>query len=378
MSKQPKVSVIIPVYNTEQFLRECLDSVVNQTLRDIEIICVDDGSTDGSLAILREYEARDKRVRVLTQQNINAGAARNHGLRYAEGEYLSFLDADDFFEPDMLETAFDRATEYQADIIVFRSDDYYSEDLHVPIQYAVRRKNLPIGDCFAGVEIERDLFGSFVGWTWDKLFSARFIRESGLKFQIQRTTNDLLFTYAALAKAERIAVMDQILTHHRRGVKTSLESTREKSWYCSVNALLALKAQLSEWGLYTRFEQDFVNYSLSFTLWNLDTLRIPEKKMYQYMLRTTWYDQLNVLGRDRDYFYSVGDYQRYQTLMADHSELAFVNGAVKNRASWSYRIGCSTTWLLRKIRGGVRCLRENGLRYTLLRAREKMRRGLRR
>ncbi|MDO5139064.1 MAG: glycosyltransferase family 2 protein, partial [Oscillospiraceae bacterium] len=87
----PKVSVIIPVYNAEEYLRECLDSVVNQTLRDIEIICVDDGSTDGSLSVLREYEKGDPRVRVFTQPNINAGAARNKGLYNATGEYLSFL-----------------------------------------------------------------------------------------------------------------------------------------------------------------------------------------------------------------------------------------------------------------------------------------------
>ena len=80
----PKVSVIIPVYNTELYLRQCLDSVVNQTLREIEIICVDDGSTDSSLEILREYEARDHRIQVVTQANINAGAARNHGLQFLE------------------------------------------------------------------------------------------------------------------------------------------------------------------------------------------------------------------------------------------------------------------------------------------------------
>ena len=114
----PKVSVIIPVYNTEPYLRECLDSVINQTLRDIEIICVDDGSTDGSLAILREYQEKDSRVSVYMQPNLNAGAARNHGLRYAKGEYLSFLDSDDFFERNMLETAYEYAKRQNAEICI--------------------------------------------------------------------------------------------------------------------------------------------------------------------------------------------------------------------------------------------------------------------
>ena len=95
----PFVSVIIPVYNAEKYLRECLDSVVNQTLRDIEIICVDDGSTDSSPAVLAEYAARDSRVRVLTQENAGVGPARNAGIRAARGEFVAFLDPDDLL-PD--------------------------------------------------------------------------------------------------------------------------------------------------------------------------------------------------------------------------------------------------------------------------------------
>ena len=94
----PKVSVIIPVYNVEQYLRECLNSVIKQTLKEIEIICVDDGSTDNSLDILKEYAEKDHRITIITQKNLHAGVARNAGLSIAKGEYLSFLDSDDFFE----------------------------------------------------------------------------------------------------------------------------------------------------------------------------------------------------------------------------------------------------------------------------------------
>lgn len=116
-----KVSVILPVYNVSDYLRQCMDSIVGQTLKDIEIICVDDGSTDDSLAILKEYEAKDQRVKVIQQANAGAGAARNKGLEIATGEYLSFLDSDDFFEPDMLEKAWSKAHETRAQVVVFRS-----------------------------------------------------------------------------------------------------------------------------------------------------------------------------------------------------------------------------------------------------------------
>ena len=111
-----KVSVIIPVYNVEPYLKQCMDSVVGQTLKDIEIICVDDGSTDGSLDILREYAAEDNRIQIIEQKNAGAGAARNNGMRHATGKYLSFLDSDDFFEPRMLEKAYDLAEKDQADL----------------------------------------------------------------------------------------------------------------------------------------------------------------------------------------------------------------------------------------------------------------------
>ncbi len=98
----PKVSVIIPVYNVEPYLRECLDSVVNQTLQEIEIICVDDGSTDNSRAILQEYGNKDKRITILTQENLGSGKARNLALAQASGEFVAFMDADDFYPNAMV------------------------------------------------------------------------------------------------------------------------------------------------------------------------------------------------------------------------------------------------------------------------------------
>ena len=93
----PKISVIIPVYNVEEYLAQCLETVINQTLKDIEIICIDDGSTDNSLYILKKFAEKDKRITILKQKNLHSGVARNAGLAAAKGKYLSFLDSDDFF-----------------------------------------------------------------------------------------------------------------------------------------------------------------------------------------------------------------------------------------------------------------------------------------
>ena len=98
-----KISVIIPIYNAGAYLRPALDSVIDQTLREIEIICVDDGSTDNSLEIIKEYQKVDERIRIVAENNAGPALARNNGMRRARGEYIAFLDADDIFEPTLLE-----------------------------------------------------------------------------------------------------------------------------------------------------------------------------------------------------------------------------------------------------------------------------------
>ena len=100
--KKINISIIIPVYNIEKYLKCCLNSILEQTFQEFEVICVDDGSTDHSLEILEEYKKKDKRIRIFTQENKYAGVARNNGLKHAKGEYVLFLDADDFLEKDTL------------------------------------------------------------------------------------------------------------------------------------------------------------------------------------------------------------------------------------------------------------------------------------
>ena len=118
MIKRPKVSIIVPVYNAEEYLEQCLDSIVNQTLKDIEIILVDDNSTDKSPVIMCEYQKNDSRINILKGKGTGAGGARNVGLEKAKGDYLLFLDADDFFELNMAEKMYNRGVETNSDIVI--------------------------------------------------------------------------------------------------------------------------------------------------------------------------------------------------------------------------------------------------------------------
>lgn len=120
--KRPLISIIIPVYNVEKHLNRCLDSVSAQTFDDFEIICINDGCTDKSAVILEEYAQKDARVKIITQPNMGQAAARNNGLKAAAGEFICFVDSDDFVHPQMLEISLDFARKHNADLVTFRSD----------------------------------------------------------------------------------------------------------------------------------------------------------------------------------------------------------------------------------------------------------------
>ena len=115
-----KVSIIIPIYNEEKYLEQCLDSICGQTWKETEIICIDDGSTDNSPRILESYAKKDSRIKIITQKNKFAGVARNRGMECASGKYLAFLDADDCYEPNMMEKMVWKAEANQSDIVICR------------------------------------------------------------------------------------------------------------------------------------------------------------------------------------------------------------------------------------------------------------------
>lgn len=339
-----EVSVIIPVFNAEKHLETCIRSVCAQTLREIEIICVDDGSTDGSIEILNRLSQEDTRVCIVRQENAGAGAARNHGIRLATGKYLSFLDADDFFDPCMLEKAWAKAEAERADLVVFKADFYNEKrQMFSPCIYGLRESMLPAHRPFAGVEIERDIFKTVVGWAWDKLFRADFVRENGLWFQEQRTSNDMLFVFSALVKAERISTVPEVLAHQRRHAGSTLSVTREESWMCFFQALLALRDQLRTWGLYERFEQDYINYALHFSLWNLNTLSDPTRKLLYDQLRNAWFQELSIVDYPREKFYHRGEYAQYRQIMRwPYSRL------MQRAIGFAQR---GMTWIRRKVQG---------------------------
>lgn len=199
----PKISVIIPVYNAEQYLRKCLDSVVNQTFRDIEIICVDDGSTDGSGAILDEYAAKDNRVVAIHQANAGVAAARNTGLKSAQGDYLAFLDSDDAYNPRLCELAYNRACQSGADIVKFlytRTDGVKETDDLIDNQSETETRSKLSLAYHSGANI------------WGKLWRREFVVQNEMTFPLGvDSTEDAWFCIVGATLANKITVLRQYL-----------------------------------------------------------------------------------------------------------------------------------------------------------------------
>jgi len=323
-----KVSVIMPVYNAEKYLEETLHGLVKQTLQEIEIICIDDGSTDTSSQILDEWRKKDSRIMLLSQKNKGAGAARNLGISRASGEYLSILDADDRFEPDMLQAAYEKAKNMQADVCVFKMDRFTEQSgRRQPCHWSLSKWQLPDFEPFTYQDLKENIFKVFVGWTWDKLFRREFVREQGLVFQPLRTSNDLFFTFSALVKAKKITVLSRTLIHQRTGRQDSLSVTREQSWHCFYDALLALREELLAMGIYEQVERSYINYALHFSLWNLNTLSMPTFETLYGKLAKEYFAELGITKKCRDYYWNREEYKQYEQIcLLSPMEYRIVNG----------------------------------------------------
>lgn len=283
----PKVSVIMPVYNVENYLRQCLDSVINQTLKDIEIICVDDGSSDQSLKILQEYAAKDKRITVLKQNNLFAGVARNAGIAVAKGKYLSFLDSDDFFELDMLEEVYKVIEQEKSEIVFYRYTSYDNETQQPIAIRGIRKKYLKEGFAtYTTDELKDELFTVCNHMPWNKMISRKFVMDEGLRYQNLPASNDGCFSLTAIACANKITLMNRSFVYYRFNRQDSLINTRDKYPLVFYQAYRGIAEILQQKGLFEKYKKTFLSAFLSTAAWTV-TRTDKEKDTVKEFIKNT-------------------------------------------------------------------------------------------
>ncbi len=292
----PKVSVIIPVYNVEQYLRQCLDSVVNQTLREIEIICVDDGSTDSSLNILQEYAAKDKRITVIKQENLHAGVARNAGLAVAKGEYLSFLDSDDFFELNMLEEMYVYATIQNSQIVICQYRNYNNDTQEVgDIRGINPRYSIRPSMTFNPADVNEELFTICNPMPWNKLFSREFIVNENIHYQNLPACNDVYFSLTAMACAQRISILNKSFIYYRYNLQSSLKNTRDKNPFNFYQAYKGIYSYLLHKSLFNKYKKTFLTSLMSSAFWTIKHTRLAKQDVKKF-IRDTIIPEFQILN----------------------------------------------------------------------------------
>lgn len=277
-TKQPLVSVLVPIYNVEKFLDQCLGSLAKQTYQNIEVICINDGSTDSSRDIIESYLQNDKRFRVVDKPNSGYGDSMNHGLDAATGKYISILESDDWLEPDAIEYMVGEAEQYQLEFLKCNFWLYWAE----PTAKTAYRHNfyfeLATADMRGlGVHRSRDYSPSF--WRkasiWSALYLKSFLDENKIRFLPTpgASFQDTSFSFKVLACANRAKFSGRAFVHYRQDNGGSSVKSQGKI-YCTCDEHAEIKRFLEEDRPDLKSELDPVRTYVKFLnyMWNYDRL----------------------------------------------------------------------------------------------------------
>ena len=257
----PKVSIIVPVYNVEKYLERSLNSLINQTLKDIEIICVNDGSKDNSLKILEEYSKKDNRIIVINQENAGVSVTRNSGMKIAKGQYIGFVDSDDWVEHDIVEKLYARAMEEVADMVYCDWVEEYEDRSVLFSQHPMSIENY-----------YKSILGfkSF-SYVWNRLTKRELY--DGIEFPIPYMLEDFVITSQLVSKAMKVSLVQEPLNHYSKmntGQSMSQEK-RKQNMVQKVRNLYSVWNRLntsSQMALFNAERNNMVYYMLSICLWD--------------------------------------------------------------------------------------------------------------
>jgi glycosyltransferase involved in cell wall biosynthesis len=257
-----KISVVIPVYNVEKYIKECLDSVINQTYKNLQIILVDDGSTDNSGEICDEYASKDNRITVIHQENQGAGAAKNSGIELATGEYLSLIDSDDYIELNYYETLLSVMKNYNADVVQCLFYNVFVNKSHK------RNYNFP-SPKNRKLRTKQFLFEMLYDWKyavfWNKLFKTELLKNN--RFPFGRKIDDEFFTYKLICNAKSIVnINDSLYNYRMRNSSVMNEESKSRLIRDRIDCFEERHNYVSN--LFPKLNKDFYNHFSNYLLYN--------------------------------------------------------------------------------------------------------------
>ena len=275
-----KVSVILPVYNQEKYLARALDSLRGQTLKETEFICVNDGSKDRSLNILQQYALKDKRIKIINQNNQGAGSARNNGLKKAAGEYIAFLDPDDWIEKNTLKTLYREAEKQNCDMLVFdfnRCDENGKclNNIHIK-DFLKNIYDIHENKLFNWKDIKSGVFGKLFPAAWNKFYKKDLIKNNKLYFAKSSLAEDMNFVFGATLKAKKIGYIEKPFYNYTLHNQSATRVVSNKN-LCIFQAIDSVKKMIKKSGLTEDLKTEFNNFVLWLIIFHTKLIKSPDK-----------------------------------------------------------------------------------------------------
>ena len=313
-----KISVLVPICNVEKYLAQCLHSLVSQTLSDIEIICINDGSKDNSLAIIKEFASKDERIVIIDKPNSGYGDSMNKGLEIAKGEYIGIVESDDFVESNMFEELYDLAKENDADVVKSNFNFYWENPKKV-----VKCSNIGTERESKDFATNRDKLFWGMPAIWSAIYKKSFLNEKNIKFLTTpgAAYQDTSFNFKVACVAEKIILTPQAYLFYRQdNSNSSVKNASMEKVYCLHKEWDEAKRFLSERNL-----DEFMNYyyTLKFNgyMWNYSRISDDDKKLYFEELRNNF---TSIVLENNIVTSRIPKYCRYGGLFAIKNNMKFI------------------------------------------------------
>lgn len=304
------VSIIVPIYNVETYLKQCLDSLINQTLKGIEIICVNDGSTDNSLAIIQEYAQRDTRVVILSKDNGGLSSARNAGMKIAKGKYIGFVDSDDWVDLGMFEKLYNKAISKDADIAMCAvncvnemTQEIENNDTYFQLGCFSEKFN----DIVFNHRDTKDFLFDISVTAWNKIYKKELIEKYNIAFPEGLIFEDNPFFYATYFIAENVIIVRDSLYYYRINRNDSIIKKANKKFFDVVKIMDIIEETLINQHLFEEYKNDFLKYKINTILYRFSQIQKDYQKEFFYIIKRN-FDKINLskytLSLTNSYYYA--------------------------------------------------------------------------
>ena len=285
----PLISVIVPVYNVEKYLKQCLDSILVQTFSNIEIICVNDGSTDNSRKILEEYKNKDSRIKIVDKENGGLSSARNAGMKVAVGEFISFIDSDDWIEPTMLEKLYESMTTHNTDITicaVHQFDEQKQKNDDSNKYYTLEYFDESFDNKVFSYEDVRPFIMDVCVMAWNKLYRRSHIDECQAEFPEGLIFEDGPFFFSIFFKTKRVSIVRDFLYNYRINRTGSIIQKAGKKFLDVIDVVELMFNSIKNEPFFNDIKNEFYIRKADDIVYRYDVIGLADKKQFSKKLRT--------------------------------------------------------------------------------------------